>query len=217
MQAAAPSGSVGGRARIASFGLRCQSSTAAISAAKRDILVAEIAGLSSVGSRRRMGPRQHRRQEHSDGRGRRDRRSRVSEPDAGAGTSSYNCPNNRPNLIAVPSTRIAVSQLPRSSAAPRTRSRGGGTDKHDTTCPTTRHGHRTGGQERPRDRRAAPLSEQRTSSICRPTSMSRMRAKAIRSAPPSLHPAACARQEGQRRMRLSPMPDPSSRGSSRRR
>ena len=69
-------------------------------------------------------------------------------------------------------------------------------------------------QERAYGCRAASLSQQGASPVCRPTSLSRVRAETFRSPPPALHATACTRPKGQRRIRCPSMPDPSPGGSS---
>ncbi len=76
---------------------------------------------------------------------------------------------------------------------------------------------RTHRQERPCDFRTSPLSQQRASPVRRTASMSRMWTNAFRSSPPAFYATACARPQGERRIRCSAVQEPSPRGPSGRR
>ena len=75
-------------------------------------------------------------------------------------------------------------------------------------------GHR---QERPRDRRATALSQQRASAVRRPAGLPHLRPQALRPASSTLHAAARARPQGERRIRGPALPQASPGGASRRR
>ena len=149
---------------------------------------------------RRMGSRQHCGKEHAYRRGCRRGRICFSGSHAGAGITSGSIRRKSGSQSDEVCITTWIGGGPRSFIERNTTGRRRASRMRPTTAlaSVSRAQGRTCRQECPHDCRAASLPQQRASRICRSTGLPRMRTKAFRSSPSSLHATAGARPESER-------------------